>query len=373
MTTTTVTLQEELLQFVPIFRERAKQDTVFGQFPKENIQNLIDAGYTKSPLCTTDGGQGLTASELVHYQQIVASGDGPTAVAIGWHVSTLYAILRDTTWPEKTKRYVIEEVKKGALLNYVLSERGAGSPTRNAGPQTTAKKVEGGYLINGHKSFATLAPALDLFIISANCEGEEALFVVPNSESITIDTSAWDSVAMRGTASSDVYFKDVFVEEQHFIKYVNIAHAVRNSPASLLHIPACYIGIAQAARDEAFAFARAYVPRGRATAIIDAAHIQQKLGEIEWRLATATSHLAYGALLFDEERSFEEARRILSSAKITATHYAIEVVDLAMRIVGASGLSEKSILYRYYLNVRAGLHNPPSDDEIYTYLTETAQ
>ncbi|MRB31501.1 acyl-CoA dehydrogenase, partial [Bacillus thuringiensis] len=39
-----------------------------------------------------------------------------------------------------------------------------------------------------------------------------------------------------------------------------------------------------------------------------------------------------------------------------------EIVDIAMRIVGARSLSEKSPLQQYYRDVRAGLHNPPMDD-----------
>lgn len=52
----------------------------------------------------------------------------------------------------------------------------------------------------------------------------------------------------------------------------------------------------------------------------------------------------------------------LSAVKLVATNTAIEVVDMAMRIVGARSLSAKSPLQRYYRDVRAGLHNPPMDD-----------
>jgi alkylation response protein AidB-like acyl-CoA dehydrogenase len=47
---------------------------------------------------------------------------------------------------------------------------------------------------------------------------------------------------------------------------------------------------------------------------------------------------------------------------MTVTNFGIEVVDLAMRIVGARSLSEKSPLQRLYRDIRAGLHNPPMDD-----------
>ena len=53
---------------------------------------------------------------------------------------------------------------------------------------------------------------------------------------------------------------------------------------------------------------------------------------------------------------------VLGAVKMTVTNSAIEIVDIAMRIVGAKSLSLKNPLQRYYRDVRAGLHNPPMDD-----------
>ena len=54
----------------------------------------------------------------------------------------------------------------------------------------------------------------------------------------------------------------------------------------------------------------------------------------------------------------------LAAVKHIATNSANKIVDLAMRIVGARSLSAKNPLQRYFRDVRAGLHNPPSDDMI---------
>lgn len=52
----------------------------------------------------------------------------------------------------------------------------------------------------------------------------------------------------------------------------------------------------------------------------------------------------------------------MAVAKHTVTNLAIEIVDKAMRVVGAKSLQLTNPLQRYYRNVRAGLHNPPMDD-----------
>lgn len=62
----------------------------------------------------------------------------------------------------------------------------------------------------------------------------------------------------------------------------------------------------------------------------------------------------------------------MAAVKTFVTNQAIEMVDLAMRIVGARSLSQQNPLHRYYQNVRAGLHNPPMDDITLKMLAEKA-
>ncbi|MFP3361488.1 acyl-CoA dehydrogenase family protein, partial [Planococcus sp. SIMBA_143] len=52
----------------------------------------------------------------------------------------------------------------------------------------------------------------------------------------------------------------------------------------------------------------------------------------------------------------------LFAAKTQAVKAAMEAVDLSMRIVGGRSLMKKNQLERLYRDVRAGLHNPPSDE-----------
>lgn len=49
----------------------------------------------------------------------------------------------------------------------------------------------------------------------------------------------------------------------------------------------------------------------------------------------------------------------------------LEVVDLAMRIVGAKSLEMDRPLQRYYRDMRAGLHNPPMEDAAYTNIAKS--
>lgn len=75
---------------------------------------------------------------------------------------------------------------------------------------------------------------------------------------------------------------------------------------------------------------------------------------------------------YDDVEDKQSLQAELAAAKYIATNTAISVVDKSMRIVGAKSLSETNPLHRYYLNVRAGLHNPPMDDVTLSLLAADA-
>ena len=54
----------------------------------------------------------------------------------------------------------------------------------------------------------------------------------------------------------------------------------------------------------------------------------------------------------------------LNITKIAVTQAAMGIVDKAMKIVGSRALSEDNPMHRHYLNVRAGLYNPPMEDMV---------
>jgi alkylation response protein AidB-like acyl-CoA dehydrogenase len=177
---------------------------------------------------------------------------------------------------------------------------------------------------------------------------------------------------MRGTGSHDLVLKNVKLQESDFLEKLNPGKKSANG--GLLHIPACYLGIAEAAQTYAIRFAKEYSPNSIKGAIIDLPNVQQKIGEMGL-LITQSKHFLYSvARLWDDST---EAERInlnpeLAAVKHSVTNAAIHVVDLAMRLVGARSLSVKSPLQRYYRDVRAGLHNPPMDDMTIQLLAKKA-
>jgi alkylation response protein AidB-like acyl-CoA dehydrogenase len=230
------------------------------------------------------------------------------------------------------------------------------------------------WVINGRKNFTTLSPVLDYFNVTATIEdsGEIGYFLIPRSTTGVRVEETWDSIAMRGTGSHDLVLTDVKVEADFLVEMVKAGK--KGASGWLLHIPACYLGIAQAAQTYAINFAKDYSPNSIQGSILELPNVQQKIGEMELELMRSRHFLHSVAKQWDvsnvEKRNLMKPE--LGAVKLSVTNSALKVVDLAMRVVGAHSLSQKNPLQRYYRDVRAGLHNPPMDDMTILLLASSA-
>ena len=356
------------------FLTRAAKVDEEGSFPFENISELKNTGYTELTLPKKYGGEAISLYDLVRFQEYIARGDGATALSIGWHMGIIQDLGEKNVWKESTFQMLCEDVKKGALINNCASEPQTGSPTRGGKPTTTAIKDGDKWILNGRKTFSTMAPVLDYFNVTATVPETGAIgyFLIPRSTTGVEIVETWDSIAMKGTGSHDLVLNNVKIEEDYQVEWFEPGN--KGASGWLLHIPACYLGIAQAAEEYAINFAKDYSPNSITGSIIDLPYVKQKVGEMELELMRAR-HFLYSVAQQWDDSSEEERNQLkpeLGAVKHAVTNAAIKVVDLAMRVVGAQSLSAKNPLQRYYRDVRAGLHNPPMDDMTILLLAEKA-
>lgn len=353
------------------FAERSALHDHEGSFPFENFADLREAGYLKLTVPQEFGGDEISLYELVMLQEQLAYGDGSTALAVGWHIGQILHLRTTRKWPEPIFADLCRSVvSDGTMINTFASEAASGSPSRGGKPETTAVPAPDGWLITGRKTFSTLSPILDRFVVSAFIPDEDGTgdFLVHRTDQVTI-VETWDTLGMRATGSHDVVLDGVFVDKSMRLT----GKGMDDGGGWLLHIPACYLGIALAARDYALAFARSYRPTHMSEPISSLPSVQHAIGEMEIELRTARALLYATADRWDREKDNRPALKPeLGLAKYVATNNAIKVVDLAMRIVGASSLSRKQPLERYYRDVRAGLHNPPMDNTVLHNLASAA-
>jgi alkylation response protein AidB-like acyl-CoA dehydrogenase len=347
-------------------------------FPFGSFRELHEAGYLALSVPTAYGGAGADPLEVARAQERLARGDGSTALAATMHLALIGRLAATRAWPEPVFARVCRDVvERGALINSVASEPDLGSPSRGALPSTTAVRTAGGWRLNGHKRWASLAPALGYLVVMATAveEGKEPVradFLVPAGTPGVRIEETWDNLGMRGTGSHDVILEEVEVPADARLE-AGAASAGDGAGWGAFPTAAVYLGVATAARDVAVDFARERTPNGMSGPIAELQTAQHRVAEIELLLLQSRAVL-WGAAERWIDRPEERPGMgwELAAVKHLVTNHAIAVTDLALRVTGSAGLSRTMPLERYFRDVRAGLGHPPLDDAALTLIGKTA-
>lgn len=364
--------QQQLRLLKTVISERAVTVDANSEFPHQSITDLIALHYSSTTLPTSYGGAGFSVYDMVLAQETLASYDANTALAMSWTLGVVGELYEKKLWSEDKRQKFAKEIANGALVNRAVSEASTGSPTRGGRPGTSAVKKGDKWCINGTKIFTTGSPALDYFIVSAWVEEKQEVgnFLIHKDTAGVSIRENWHVISMRGTGSHDLVLNNVLVEADDFVETVAARKADINGWA--LHIPAIYMGIAQAARDYTLSFAKTHQPNSLQAPICELPNVQAQLGQIELMLDQARFTLYGVAQAYDDPTMRKNITNELAVAKHTVVNLAIEIIDKAMRIVGAKSLQLSNPLQRYYRDVRAGLHNPPMDDMTISKLAQSA-
>src|SRR5579875_1842731 len=362
------------------FATRAAQHDAEASFPYENYARLKESGYTVLTIPEELGGMGATLLERIKAQERLAQGDGATALAINMHFNTLGLLI--DVWQRSRPPHVEAKLKRIARERLICG--GSGSEPDNAiyslRPRTTARRVQGGFIVNGRKIFGTQSEAIDYFFGQALWEdgpqGPTVLtFFIPAKQTPgLIFKDDWYVMGMRSTASRSSELKDAFVADEDVAAQYRVGRTLRvtkifaKAPFS---IGAPYIGIAIAARDFVVEFMR---DRPRFPLKHPMSHlpsVYNKVGEMDMLIEGARAAMWKAAAELDLDDSVNWSRKAVA-ARMIAIENSVRVVDLAMRAVGGASYFKRFPLERMFRDVRAGIYHPFDSDETLELLGKTA-
>ena len=352
-----------------------------GSFPHEHFQFMREIGYLGAAVPESYGGPGYGLTDILFAQFEIGTGDGSTALAVGMHHMVVGTEAIARKWPDSTRRRVFSEVvSNGALMNNIASEPDLGSPQGGGRPSTTlTPNSEGGWDLKGRKTWSTLAPELTYAITFAAVEdgtGDTARILQKMDAKGVFIEDTWDSMSMRSTGSHDIIYKSVKVTDDDFLFRSNgksaIADPIGGSAWFPLMTSAANLGVANAARNYAINFAVNRKPTGASEPISKIPHVRDQIGRMESKLILSKRAL----FSFSEDwekypESQQELFREIGAIKTKSIDSAIEITDLAMKIVGGVGLEKSRPLERYFRDVRSGLFNPPIEGRALEQLAAT--
>jgi alkylation response protein AidB-like acyl-CoA dehydrogenase len=349
-----------------------------GSFPHDTFAALREAGYLTLTIPETDGGLGASPLEYLLAQERLARGSAAVALAVSMHLKVVADYVAATDWRGDVRdEFLRGVVERGYLVNNIASEAELGSPNRGGSYATTARRTDRGFVIDGHKIWSTLAPALTHAAVGCSVEQPDGTFktgriLVPMTLPGVRVVESWDSLGMRATGSHDIVFTQVEVPAANELPADTAGGGPELKPLSL-HMAAVYLGVASVARDFTVAYARERTPSALGAPIATTQFVQHRVARMQmlhWQASSALFGSIEDWYAHPEQRDSMTWR--FAAAKHLVTNHAIEITDLAMRVVGAAAMNRAYPLERYFRDVRAGLGNPPGDDVALTTVGKAA-
>ncbi len=269
--------------------------------------------------------------------------------------ATMQALMGTQFLHRLGNRDIVERLFQPALAGgkigaICMTEPDAGSDL--AGIATSARRVDGGYVLSGRKTWVTSAPVADFFTVFARA-GEArklTIFLVERDfPGVTIGR-AIDKMGVWALPTSEVAFDDCFVPLSHRLSREEgdgETHLREILAEIRIATGAIALGVARAALGEACRYAGERRQFGKPIDRFQA--IQIKLADMATAIAGATHLVRHAAWLKDAGRAHHlEA----AMAKLCASETAASVCDQAARVLASYGYAMEYPVQRYLRDVR---------------------
>jgi acyl-CoA dehydrogenase len=332
------------------------------RFPQEIYTKLAGLGVLGIALDAEDGGVGGTLEQALVTEELAR---GSVAVAVAFVNAACLGQAVLSTHPAAAVPNLPAEIAAGrSIVTFAWTEPDAGSDILALRTRATPA-ASGGYVVNGAKTFITLAEEAShlLTVVRTRApegrrsDGLTCLLVPSTAEGVEIRPLG--KVGQRSAPFYDVAFADLELPPGHL---VGEEHGAWGELLPLLAsertlFAAVCLGIARQALAEATSYCLEREAFGRTIAHLQA--VQHHLAEMKTSV-DATELLVYrSAWLADRDRLQGDET---SQALMVAARTASMVTDLGLQVTGAAGYSEEFDMERHWRDARAFRLSPVSTE-----------
>ncbi|MCF1449899.1 acyl-CoA dehydrogenase [Agrobacterium vitis] len=333
------------------FRARGGEAEQQGVVPVENLKTLHELGLWHASSSKALGGLGgaLTGEDpglFLKLLRIVCAGDSPTGHCFQLHNHALWQLETIST-PAQIERFLKPKLEKFSVFAAVGSEPGRVNMYEM---KTRAKKVDGGWLINGVKNFVTNGTVADIIITSVAIEGADNYFdnlqmmlIEPTMDGVSFDDDWYRPHGMRTARSPIMKLDNVFVPDIHALGEPGAFARQRWQGRFHLGFAANYLGGIEGLYDWFLGYMRDRKKAGDPV-------VQLRAGEMKIALDAAAA-LFEKAIDAWQNDNVVDAELISMSAKSGAARAAFTVAQSILYTAGATAQFEEHPLGRTLRNL----------------------
>jgi acyl-CoA dehydrogenase len=336
--------------------ERWFPDDVFGKLA---AQGLLGLKYPEQY-----GGQGGDyLHDAVMCEEMARAGSGGTAAGIGAHINIATPPIWKFGTEDQKQRYLVPAIRGELIGALGITEPGAGSDV--AGIAAHAERVDGGWVVNGEKTYITNGVRAHFIVTAVKTKKtipparhhDISFLIVDRGEGVS--SSKLDKLGWHASDTATISFQEVFVPEQNLLGQLNEGFKLimANFQWERLAMSLGAVGAMQLAWERTAEFARERHAFGRALSGHQA--IRHKLADL------ATSVYTCRCVTHDALRRFvagEEPMREVTMAKLLTQRACYELMDECLQIHGGAGYMREYWVERAARDARLGPIGGGSDE-----------
>ena len=326
------------------------------EFPRELYERCGELGFLGLKYPTELGGQGGDyVHDAVWTEALAYSGaGGGVAAGLGAHTGIATPPVFKFGTPDQHERFLVPAIRGEKISALGITEPGAGSDV--AAIRTFARKVDGGYVVNGSKTFITNGVRADFLVCAVKTTEEGGhhgiSFLILERDMPGYEVvSKLEKMGWHASDTGELSFTDVEVPAENLLGkedggfYLIMA----NFQWERLLMALGAVGAMKRLLEVAVSYASEREAFGRPIGKFQA--IRHKIAELSIK-AEVGQAMTYNALrLFHEGH---DAIKEVTQAKLFTQRACVEVADEVIQIHGGYGYMAEYKVERAYRDARLG-------------------
>jgi alkylation response protein AidB-like acyl-CoA dehydrogenase len=323
------------------------------RYPREVMDKAGELGFLGILFPEEYGGAGLGYVEYVLVVTELSKVDPSVGISVAAHNSLCSNHIYKFGNDEQRRRWLTPLASGKKIGAWSLTEPGAGSDA--AGTRTRAERVDGGWVLNGSKTFTTHGKVGEICVVFAVTDPQGprhhniSAFVLDKGMEGFRAGKKENKLGIRASDTSEVVMENCFVADDRLLGKPGegFVQALQILDGGRISIAALGLGTAIGAYEAALRYAKEREQFGKAIAEFQA--IQFALAEMSTRIAAAQALTLAAAQAMDAGK---RVSRLASEAKLFAGEAAVFCSERGVQIHGGYGFIKDYRAEKYYRDAK---------------------
>jgi alkylation response protein AidB-like acyl-CoA dehydrogenase len=363
-------LQQRARVLAADFATRSAVHDRAASHPSENYARLRDAGFLELTVPEKFGGDGVDFLGHILAFEALGAGCPATALAFNMHASVVMPVMDSAEIAADAKQRLADlVVRQKKLIGGNFSEPGTTSLVGLRPLTARARRIDGGYSVTGRKMFASMIEAADCCMVGAYPDDATSphagiVLLIPRGGVGRHVEANWDTLGMRATRSDSLILEDCRVPDEAVILRTDDIRPFRTDHANWFwgSYTAVYLGLAQAAYDEAIRVLSTRQPQGYAQPLSYHPDVRRHVAAMSIELEAARLLTYRAAWQHDREGPTPAAVNALYQAKYAVGEACSHITRTALTLGGAHAIFTGTRLEQLFRDGALAPIQPPQSD-----------